>query len=264
MKNLLLGIVAATLLLAGAPARAQTAVPAAAYAGPRFPGGPDSLRALVYRATRQAGTAPTGRVALEFKLAAPQQAESLRLVQPPRPVSKELLAAAAAAQSYLRAHMPNWQSDGPNQSFRAMLTLDFTTAAAAQPYNYADQEPVFPSLIAALHTQRNPVLERSMQSPAVQARLASPQMGLTTYIQMQTIYPVDAMRSRQQGQVLAYFEVAESGAIEHLSIVGTAGSALDAEVLRVAQTLPAATAPALLRGQPVRVYYVLPVTFRMQ
>jgi len=57
--------------------------------------------------------------------------------------------------------------------------------------------------------------------------------------------------------------VAENGAIEHPRILGTAGRALDAEVLRMAEKLPAATTPPQLQGRPVRVFYVLPVTFKI-
>ena len=47
-------------------------------------------------------------------------------------------------------------------------------------------------------------------------------------------------------------------------VLGTAGEVLDAEVLRVAAQLPTAVSPARLRGQPVRVYYIIPVSFKIQ
>ena len=81
---------------------------------------------------------------------------------------------------------------------------------------------------------------------------------------MQAVYPSEALRSHQQGTVYVYFEVTESGAIEHAAILGTAGRALDAEVLKAVQKLPAATSPAMLRGKPVRVGYALPITFKIQ
>ena len=87
--------------------------------------------------------------------------------------------------------------------------------------------------------------------------------SLQNYIQKSTRYPPAALRQSQQGVVYAYFEVAETGAIEHTEIVGTAGDALDNEVLRALKTLPAATKPAMLQGQPVRVFYVVPLTFKM-
>lgn len=79
-------------------------------------------------------------------------------------------------------------------------------------------------------------------------------------VQMRVKYPREALMRQQQGVVCAYFEVAENGAIEHPRILGTAGQALDAEVLRMVEKLPAATTPPQLQGQPVRVFYIIPVT----
>ena len=73
-----------------------------------------------------------------------------------------------------------------------------------------------------------------------------------------------ALRQLQQGVVYVYFEVAENGATEQTQVLGTAGEVLDAEVLRVAAQLPTAVSPARLRGQPVRVYYIIPVSFKIQ
>ena len=71
------------------------------------------------------------------------------------------------------------------------------------------------------------------------------------------------MRREQQGKVYVYFEVTETGAIEHLETMGTAGPLLDAEALRVVQKLAVATAPSLLQNRPVRVFYILPLSFRL-
>ena len=62
--------------------------------------------------------------------------------------------------------------------------------------------------------------------------------------------------------VYAGFKVTESGAIAHPEILGSVGRSLEAEVLRILAALPAATAPAQLRGHPVR--YVLPLKFIIQ
>lgn len=78
------------------------------------------------------------------------------------------------------------------------------------------------------------------------------------------MYPAEALRAREQGTVYAGFEVAESGAIEHPEILGSVGRSLDAGVLRALAALPAATASAQLRGQPVRVRCVLPLKLIIQ
>lgn len=241
MKRLLTWLFTATKLLAlTLSAQAQTAGTPTNYTGPRFPGGPDSLRALVYRATRLAAPGAVGRVLLHFELKGNQQPYNFKLVPSPGSLNLALLEASANAMAYLEAKMPAWQPDIPwtgNKNAadepRIALVLDFATPQAAQPYVYADTDPVFTH------------------------------QDLGQYVQSRLIYPPAAMRREQQGKVYVYFEVTETGAIEHLETIGTAGPLLDAEALRVVQKLAVATAPSLLQNRPVRVFYILPLNFRL-
>jgi TonB family protein len=253
MKTYFTAIAAVAVALLGiaSPAQAQTA----AFAGPRFPGGPDSLRALVFRSTHQGLPVAIGRMVVGFELKNGSQPEGFKLLTPPTSPNRELAAAAAEAVAYLRAQMPAWQpatdsrAAAPGQNPRVFLMLDFAAPKTGQPYAFADQPPVFKEAAAL------PPWPGGDYSPS--------NTGLEVYSQRLIKYPPAALRGGQEGVVYAYFEVAENGAIEHPAIVGTAGSALDAEVLRVVSNLPAATTPALLQGQPARLYYVMPYTFRM-
>ena len=128
-------------------ASAQTVIPAAAYTGAGFPGGPDSLRALVYRATRQTAPGPKGRMALVFELGNGQMPFAFQLAPPPQSISPGLPKAATAALNYLDTKMPDWQAGAvvprAGRAPEMILALDFITAQAALPYAYADQNPVF-------------------------------------------------------------------------------------------------------------------------
>ena len=273
MKNLYTSLAtAATLLLVFAqPGRAQPmAAPAPAYTGPRFPGGPDSLRALVYRSTLRVSPSLRGLAVVQFELKDGREPINFRLLTPPEPAASALKTAPRPALEYLQAQMPAWipaepdPDARPDNNPRVRLALHFGLPLRAQPHNYPDQEPVFPDFAALLRAQRNVYFERNMASPAMLARLASPDKGLGSFLQMQVRYPPLALRQQQQGVVHLYFEVAENGAIEQTQIVGTVSDVLDAEVLRVARQLPAATSPARLNGQPVRIYYLIPMTFKIQ
>lgn len=263
MKKLLtqLGAVAVLLFVVASNSFAQTTTPAATYTGPRYPGGPDSLRALVARSTRLAAPVPTGRILLQFELQADGKPQNFQVVPPPRPVSPELLQAAAVALRYLEARMLAWQPGSPDSVAdrkeipKISVVLDFTPSAATAAYAYADQVPVFSDLAALLRAKN--IKDFSVEK-------ASLPQSLIAYTQMQARYPSTALRNGEQGQVHVYFEVAESGTVEHHEILGTAGRALDAEVFRAIKTLPAATAPAQLQGRPVRMYYVLPITFKIR
>lgn len=141
--------------------------------------------------------------------------------------------------------------------------MDFTTPAATQPYEYADQNPVFGTLLQPLSERQRSYLADMLADPMKRAQYQSSARGLSAFCQMQVRYPPAALRAREQGTVYAAFEVAETGAIEHPEILESAGRNLDEEVMRVLSALPAATAPAQLHGQPVRVRYVVPLTFRV-
>lgn len=94
-------LIAAASLLGALATTAQTTVPAAAYTGLRFPGGPGSLRALVYHATWLAAPGTTEWVALKFELAGSQQARGLSTVPPPKTAAGAPVSAAATTQDYL-------------------------------------------------------------------------------------------------------------------------------------------------------------------
>ena len=262
---------ALALLLAAAPeAPAQTTPPPAAYSGPRFPGGPDSLRALVCRSTRTATPAPAGRMLVEFELQANGKPHRFSMVRPPEPLNPALVNATASALNYLEARMPAWQllptadNAASGTDAKICLVLDFTTPQGAQPYYYADQQPVFSGLAKLVQARNKQFYDRLMADPAKQDWFNSSTKGLTTFTQLQVKYPIEALKKGLQGRVHAYFEVAENGTIEQLAILGTAGRALDTEVLNAVKTISAATSPAMLAGQPARMYYVLPVTFKIQ
>ncbi len=253
MKHLLSTLVVAIAFQLGAPstAQAQTTAPAAAYTGPRYPGGPDSLRALVYRSTRTTAPAPAGKMLVQFELPNGQQPNNFELLPTTGPIDIPFLNAAATALSYLESHMAAWQPASVNSESPSTdkstntLVLDFSTPLAAQPYAYADIKPSFP----VPGRNRLPVVGG-----------VSPE-SLVKYIQMQIRYPVEALRAQQQGRVYAYFEVAENGSLENHAIVSSAGKVLDAAVLQAVKKLPAAVTPALTQGKPVRIYYLLPITF---
>ena len=270
VRNLLLGLLVVGLL-APLALRAQTAVSSLAdYTGPRYPGGPDSLRALVYRSTRQAGPAPAGHALVQFELLPDGQPTQYTLIIPPGRSTDPLAEAATNALRYLEVHMPAWQPGTsaakvkPGDKFsRINLVLDFAAPSATQAYAYAEQQPVFGTLAQLVPSRHGRYMDEILGDPVKRAQFQSSAQGLVTFCQIQVRYPPEALRSGQQGTVYTSVEVGETGNIENPEILGSAGRSLDAEVLRVLATLPAATAPGQLHGHPVRVRYVLPITFKI-
>jgi periplasmic protein TonB len=132
-----------------------------------------------------------------------------------------------------------------------------------RPYSYADQLPLFPAMEKLLGARPLQYINPPLTDPVKRLAYVSSTKGLVHYVQMQVRYPAEALRYQQEGRVFASFEIAETGALENVEILGTAGRVLDAEVLRIVQRLPAAGSPAMLKGRPVRAHYVLPITFKI-
>lgn len=236
--------------LAAGPAAAQAPASATTYTGPRFPGGPDSLRSALRRVAQAAGAVPAGQVLVKVELDdAGRVRKATFLPPPPGSVASQLVRrpevkAAAEQLRQLPAWQPGQAVNGPRQPLPLVLPLTFGGAGA--PFSYSDENPLFP-----------------LPAPRDARYLTFP-YPLLDFTQRQVRYPAADLRAQVQGTVYAYFEVSETGVLEQLRIAGSVSPTLDAEVLRVLQTIPSAQVPPRQQGRPVRVAYVLPFNFHIQ
>lgn len=76
-------------------------------------------------------------------------------------------------------------------------------------------------------------------------------------------YPAAAAEEGVSGRVTVEFIVSKTGTIENARVVRGRHPALDKEALRVVKAMPKWN-PGRNNGQPVKVTYILPVTFRLQ
>jgi len=76
-------------------------------------------------------------------------------------------------------------------------------------------------------------------------------------------YPAAASEEGVEGRVTVQFIVEKDGSVSNVIVVRGKHPALDAEAVRVVKKMPKWT-PGRNNGQPVRVTYNLPVTFRLQ
>lgn len=77
------------------------------------------------------------------------------------------------------------------------------------------------------------------------------------------VYPPAASEVGIQGRVVVEFVVGKDGSITNARVVRTRHPALDKEALRVIKAMPN-WIPGRNNGQPVKVTYTLPVTFKLQ
>jgi len=76
-------------------------------------------------------------------------------------------------------------------------------------------------------------------------------------------YPAIAAEEGVQGKVIVEFVVSKSGAVENVRVLRGRHPALDKEAVRVVKAMPNWN-PGRNNGQPVKVTYTLPVTFKLQ
>ncbi len=87
--------------------------------------------------------------------------------------------------------------------------------------------------------------------------------NIYTWLHTNIRYPKQALKDSVEGRVVMEFVVAEDGSVIRPKVVRSSGHAeLDAEALRVISAMPA-WKPGRQNGQPVNVYYTLPVTFSL-
>ncbi|MBO4803073.1 MAG: energy transducer TonB [Muribaculaceae bacterium] len=86
--------------------------------------------------------------------------------------------------------------------------------------------------------------------------------ALMKYLASHINYPSEAVKNNNQGRVILQFVVEKDGSIGEVKVVRSVDDALDKEAVRVIKSLPKFT-PGRQSGKPVRVWYTLPVTFKL-
>ncbi len=81
------------------------------------------------------------------------------------------------------------------------------------------------------------------------------------YVARQTKYPEEAKVKGIQGKVMVKFVVEKDGTVSNVKVLKSADPLLDAEAVKVVESLPAFAKPGKVAGKNVRVYFVLPITF---
>ena len=87
--------------------------------------------------------------------------------------------------------------------------------------------------------------------------------ALMKYLSSHIQYPAMAQENNVQGRVVLQFVVEKDGRVGEVKVVRSVDKDLDREAVRVCKTLPKFT-PGRQNGQPVRVRYTLPVSFKLQ
>jgi TonB family protein len=86
---------------------------------------------------------------------------------------------------------------------------------------------------------------------------------LFEYLEQNMRYPMVAEENCIQGRVVVTFVVEKDGSINGVKVVKSVDPSLDKEAARLVKRMPK-WCPGKQNGQPVRVNYTIPVTFRLK
>ena len=87
--------------------------------------------------------------------------------------------------------------------------------------------------------------------------------GLMRYLQSNINYPANAAKNNIGGRVILQFVVEKDGSIGEVKVVRSIDPEIDAEAVRVIKLLPNFI-PGRQDGEPVAVWYTIPVSFKLQ
>ena len=131
-------------------------------------------------------------------------------------------------------------------------------AETVNDYVYTDEKPVVPVVNVDSVEPDEPldVVEQMPEFPGGTVELMK-------FIASNVKYPVKAQKEGVQGRVLVQFIIEKDGTVSGPKVVRAVNIYLDAEAVRVVKLLPK-WKPGMQKGQPVRVKFTLPVTFKLQ
>ena len=162
-----------------------------------------------------------------------------------------------------RIKMMNKQTSNPLARFKYLLFVPLAIALLAMNSTTIRanvQKKVVKTTKATKKTSANDkVYEVCEQMPTFPGGDAA----LMKYLAENIKYPVSAQKAKEQGRVVVQFIVEKDGTVTGVKTVRSVTPALDAEAVRVIKAMPKWT-PGKQGGQPVRVNYNVPVSFRLQ
>lgn len=111
-------------------------------------------------------------------------------------------------------------------------------------------------------SEENPVEEDVYDVVEEMPRFPEGISALFEYVSKSIQYPEAAKMKEVQGRVIVTFIVEKDGSISNAKVVKSVEPSLDEEALRVVSAMPKWVTGKEC-GEPVRVKYTLPVTFRL-
>ena len=87
--------------------------------------------------------------------------------------------------------------------------------------------------------------------------------ALMKFIKDNMIYPSEALKNKIEGKVIVQFVVNKTGKVGKIKVVRSVNKELDQEAVRLIKMLPDFSPGRNNVGEPVNVWYILPVIFKL-
>lgn len=87
--------------------------------------------------------------------------------------------------------------------------------------------------------------------------------ALMRFINENLKYPPEALKNKIEGKVIIQFVVTKTGKVGQVRVARAVYSDLDREAIRLCKMLPDFTPGRNALGEPVSVWYTLPVSFKL-
>ena len=162
--------------------------------------------------------------------------------------------AALAVSAFARPEVSNELSEISNSKFSDLAEIVQTVVEKndVQDLNSANN-------VQTVALQDTAVFEVVEVPP----RFPGGEIELMKFISRNVKYPAEARDKHVQGRVILTFIVEKDGSISNVRVARPVDPSLNAEAIRVVQSMPK-WEPAKHRGQAVRVRYTVPIQFRLQ
>lgn len=109
-----------------------------------------------------------------------------------------------------------------------------------------------------------PVYPGCSSQPSESEVLECMNSSIALFISQNFKYPPDALKVKTEGKIVVNFIIERDGYISNATITQSLSKAMDAEAIRVIQSLPQFEKPALINGIPVRMSYTVPINAKFQ
>lgn len=182
------------------------------------------------------------------------------------------MSADEARKAKMRARVIHESETADSTSFTEILIVDDEDLGceAEEPELIAEPTPNFDTVTDDLrHVDDTSVVEEKnasdqiFQSAEQMPEFPGGEAELMKYVANNVHYPETARINEIQGRVVVRFVVEKDGSVGDVKVARSKDPDLDREAVRVVKTLPNFI-PGKSNGQTVRVWFTLPVSFRLQ